>query len=70
MFEIMLCLGFQEVKGRMPNRNEIWNNKNGHGITSSMGKVTNFCVPLSPPFLKDDYGLITRNEFADKVVRS
>lgn len=51
----------------MPNRNEIWKNKNGQDITVLKEKVTKFCIPLSPPFLQDDYDHITRNRFADKV---
>lgn len=61
LFKSMLCLNFKEKTGRLPNSNEIWNNRNGHDITFLKEKIEKICIPIDRPFAKDDYKIITED---------
>ena len=67
LFKTMLCLNFQEKNKRLPNTNEIWNNKNGHDLTLLKIKVEEICIPITRPFASMDYDIITTNDFTNQV---
>lgn len=67
LFKCMLCLNFEDKHQRLPNPNEIWNNKNGHDLKSLKSKVEEICIPVSRPFAAIDFDLITKDEFINKV---
>lgn len=67
LFKTMLCLNFQELKNRLPNKNEIWNNRNGHNLNLLKSKVEKICIPISRSFASSDYDIITKEKFIDEI---
>ena len=67
LFKTMLCLDFKEQNQRLPNTNEIWNNRNGHDIEFLKAKVEQICIPIPRPFAQMDYEIITNNSFIDSI---
>lgn len=67
LFKSMLCLNFKQINGRLPQTNEIWNNRNGHDIIFLKEKIEKICIPIDLPFTKDDYKIITENEIINKI---
>src|SRR5690554_4768347 len=63
----MLCLSFQEKNSRLPSRNEIWNNRNGHDLNLLKSKVEEISIPVSRPFASMDFDIITKDEFTNQV---
>lgn len=70
LFKIMLCLNQIEVHGRLPNSNEIWNNKNGHDLLILKSMVEKICIDTKKPFACDDLDLIVNNEFINKICKA
>lgn len=70
LFKSMLCLNFLELNDRLPNANEIWNNKNGHDIEFLKSKVENICIPLEIPMASMDYDIITNDDFINNVCQN
>lgn len=69
LFKTMLCLDFKEQNDRLPNTNEIWNNRNGHDIEYLKKTVENICIPIARPFAQMDYEIITKNEFINSICK-
>ncbi len=67
LFKTMLCLSFQEKNSRLPSRNEIWNNRNGHDLNLLKSKVEEISIPVSRPFASMDFDIITKDEFTNQV---
>ncbi|HMM52867.1 MAG TPA: hypothetical protein PKD87_14805 [Burkholderiaceae bacterium] len=70
LFKIMLCLNHLEIHGRLPNSNEIWQNRNGHDLLFLKHKVEKFCVDIKIPFASQDYDLIVNNDFINRICKT
>ena len=67
LFKTMLCLSFQEQQKRLPNRNEIWNNRNGHDLNQLKSLVEEICIPVSRPFASMDFDIIIKDNFSNQI---
>lgn len=70
LFKSMLCLNFKHVNGRLPEINEIWNNRNGHDIIFLKEKIEKICIPIDRPFAKNDYKIITENSTINEMCKA
>ena len=69
LFKSMLCLYFKETNARLPETNEIWNNRNGHDITFLKGEVEKICISIDRPFAKADYKIITQDDTINEICK-
>ncbi len=69
LFKSMLCLNFKQINGRLPETNEIWNNRNGHDIEFLKEKIEKICIPIERPFAKDDYKIITEDKTINDICK-
>ena len=67
LFKSMLRLNFKDSKGKLPEANEIWSNKNGHDITFLKEQIEKICIPIDRPFAKNDYDIITKDKTINKI---
>lgn len=67
LFKTMLCLSFEEKNKRLPNLNEIWNNRNGHDLRLLKSKVEEICIPVTRLFASMDYDIITKDKFTNQI---
>ena len=70
LFKAMLCLNFKEKNGRLPNKNEIWNYKQGHDIQFLKSKIEKLCMPILCPFPQMDYDVITKDEVINSICKT
>jgi hypothetical protein len=70
LFKTMLCLNFKEVNGRLPTRNEIWNNRQGHDIEFLKSEVEKICIPINRSFTEMDYELITNDSLISSICKT
>lgn len=69
LFKTMLCLNHLEIKGILPNSNEIWQNKNGHDLLFLKSKVEKFCINIDQPFASQDLDIIANDKFINKICK-
>ncbi len=69
LFKSILCLNYQERKGRFPNYKELMEGENGHDIEFLKRKVEQICIHSPNSLAQKDYDIITRNSFIDTLCK-
>ncbi|MGY5849184.1 hypothetical protein [Salegentibacter sp. F14] len=67
LFKTMLCLSFKENHNRLPNLNEVWNNKNGHDLLFLKNEVEKICIEYSQFSWDKDYEIIRNDKLINSV---
>ena len=70
LFKTMLCLNFKEKYNRLPNSNEVWNNKNGHDLLFLKNEVEKICVETSKSSGSEDFKIIKEDKLINTICKT
>ena len=70
LFKSMICLNFKEKNGRLPNRKELMEGKDGHDIEYLKDKIDKMCIPIDSLFARMDYEIITKDIVINQICKT